>query len=63
MNRADWWATVHGVAELDMTEHTQHTQSVRNCLKGSKYVADNMIIATIWEYFTHVGQCVDWFII
>ena len=21
MNRAAWWATTHGVAELDMTEH------------------------------------------
>ena len=46
-----------------VTELIELVQSVRNCLKGSKYVADNMIIATIWEYFTHVGQCVDWFII
>ena len=22
MDRGDWWATVHGVAELDMTEAT-----------------------------------------
>ena len=52
-----------GSKESDMTEHTQHTHSVRNCRKGFRYVADNMIIATIWEYFTHVGPCVDWFII
>ena len=26
MDRGAWWATVHGVAELDMTEHT-HTQT------------------------------------
>ena len=27
MDRRAWWATVHGVTELDMTEHTctQHT--------------------------------------
>ena len=25
MDRGDWWATVHGVTELDMTEVTSHT--------------------------------------
>ena len=25
MVRGDWWAIVHGVAELDMAEHTQVT--------------------------------------
>ena len=24
MDRGAWWATVHGVTELDMTEATQH---------------------------------------
>ena len=24
MERGAWWATVHGVAELDMTEVTEH---------------------------------------
>ena len=27
MERGAWWATVHGVAELDMTEVTQHTHT------------------------------------
>ena len=27
MAREAWWSTVHGVAELDVTEHT-HTQIV-----------------------------------
>ena len=28
MDRGAWWATVHGVAELDMTEHTHsHTHT------------------------------------
>ena len=25
MDRGTWWATVHEVAELDMTEATEHT--------------------------------------
>ena len=27
MERGAWWATVHGVAELDTTEVTQHTHT------------------------------------
>ena len=27
MDRGSWWATVHGVAELDMTEVTEHTHA------------------------------------
>ena len=27
MERGAWWTTVHGVAELDMTEVTQHTHT------------------------------------
>ena len=32
MDRGAWWATAHGVAELDTTEHTQSmwTQVDRN---------------------------------
>ena len=26
MDRGDWWATVHGVTELDMTEVTEHAR-------------------------------------
>ena len=26
MDRAAWWATVHGVTESDMTEANEHTQ-------------------------------------
>ena len=26
MDRGAWWTTVHGIAESDRTEHTQHTQ-------------------------------------
>ena len=29
VDRGAWWATVHGVAELDMTEATQHA-----CMHG-----------------------------
>ena len=28
MNRGAWWATVHGVAEWDMTEQLKHTPMV-----------------------------------
>ena len=35
MDRAAWWATVHGVAKLVTTEHT-HT-SEANTLKGNPY--------------------------
>ena len=27
MERGVWWATVHGVAKLDMTEHMAHIDS------------------------------------
>ena len=27
-DRRVWWATAHGVTELDMTEHTKHTHKV-----------------------------------
>ena len=32
MDRGAWWATVHGVAESDMTEATQHTHA--RCFKA-----------------------------
>ena len=28
MDRGAWWATVHGVAEWDMTEHTWHIAKI-----------------------------------
>ena len=49
MHRGDWWATVHGVAELDTTEHA-YTDSGKkshfplNCLKdadGGLYQAES----------------------
>ena len=30
MDRGVWWATVHGVTELDMTEATQHAGRLKS---------------------------------
>jgi len=35
MNRGAWQAAVHGVAELDTTEATQHA-----CTQGTKHTED-----------------------
>ena len=31
MGRGAWWATVHGVAELDMTEASEHAHMADSC--------------------------------
>ena len=33
MDRGAWWATVHGVSELDMTEHA-HTPGMQGFISG-----------------------------
>ena len=35
-DRGAWWVTVHGVAELDMTERLTHTQ--KHHVKGQKWL-------------------------
>ena len=37
MDRGAWWATVHGVAELDTTEATEHSMIKK---KGRKRVVE-----------------------
>ena len=51
MDRVSWWATVHGIAELDMTEQLKH--STANDLKCHFYYIPNSksILESVSLYF------------
>ena len=42
MDRGAWWAIVHGVAELDMTEHARTDKSAEFSEPQLPYLLDDM---------------------
>ena len=44
MDRAAWWATVHGVTESDRTEVTKNSRLGRVMLMGGKYFKMTLFI-------------------
>ena len=51
MDRGAWWATVHGVAESDMTKETEHAYGLLVIVEDSRSVTLKSIVLVFFNEF------------